>query len=116
MQYKFPRRFNSIATILNHDNANLAGQNLDQYVPQYTNRGEVDCLITVDPIGGRLTMHLEEPLAANIDVPYVSNVIGANGVSYVPSGILYKVGVAIPILDAFGQLTHFKYSLIAGRR
>lgn len=112
MQFKVPTAFTSVVSVYNHTNPEIV--NMEQYVPEYAYVGELNVFITVDPLTGRMNMQV--PTLIDVKTPYVANVRDQNGVALTIATTMYKVGFAVPILNAYGQFVQYKYNLTGLKR
>lgn len=112
MQFFIKRQYDCTAQLLNLNNPEDLG--VDQYVADYTDLGPIKCYIGVDPTYGRLTLEVPELIQA--ENPLIYNPQNKDGVPLGKQSSAWQLGSAIPVINAYGQVGAFKYTIQEGKK
>lgn len=110
MKINIRKRYNHQAVLLNLLNPIDIG--LDQYEPNFANLGSISCFFGVNLANGDLAMYTPEIIKQ--DNPYISNPVNAAGVPLGQQNFLWRLSAAIPVVNAYGQVSGFRYELSGG--
>lgn len=110
MRISIHKKYNHTAELWNWENPIDLG--MDQYEAEFRVVGPINCFFGVDPATGRLTVYV--PVLLPVKTPMINAPKNQHGIALGPQDLLWRCGPPIPSMNAYGQISSYRYNLIEG--